>query len=92
MIHPSFISILAALLAIRWGIKFYHKHEWRNLFTCLAYVYFTSIYFYISSISPTTEDMRALIRVGLAVLFGDELVNWLAYPFFGVITKLWGKR
>lgn len=79
MLPSALVLILAALLTIRWGVKLIKKFDMRNVFTFLSRLYFALIYGYIT-ILPPNEDLRALIRIGLFVLFLDELLNWVAVP------------
>ena len=79
MLPSALVLILAALLTVRWGVQLVKKIDVRNVFTFLSRLYFALIYGYITALPPN-EDLRALIRIGLFVLFSDELMNWLAVP------------
>lgn len=89
MLPSSLVLLLASLLTVRWGIRLVKKFELRNVFTFLSRLYFAIIYGYIT-VQPPDEDMRAIIRIGLFVLFADEAANWAVVPFFAWMTAhLW---
>ena len=88
MLPSVFVLVLSALLAVRWGILLIRKRELRNVFTFLARLYFAAIYCYITFATPES-DMRSLVRIGLTVLFLDEILNWLSVPFFTWCSKTW---
>jgi len=79
------------MLTLRWGIRLAVKFELRNVFTFLSRLYFAVVYAYIT-FAPPADDMRALIRLGLVVLFLDEIYNWLIVPIFSLIEKQWGRK
>ena len=91
MISSNLVLLLAALLALRWGIRLVTKFELRNVFTFLSRLYFVAVYSYIT-FAPPNADMRALIRLGLVVLFLDEIYNWLIVPIITLIEKQWGRK
>ncbi len=91
MILPDLVLLLSSLLALRWGIRLVIKFELRNVFTFLSRLYFAVVYAYIT-FAPPNEDMRALIRLGLVVMFLDEIYNWLVSPTISLIIEKWGRK
>lgn len=91
MISPDLVLLLSSLLAIRWGIRLVKKFELRNVFTFLSRLYFVAVYSVIT-FAPPSEDLRILIRLGLVVMFLDEIYNWLVPPTISLIIEKWGRK
>lgn len=76
ILPPYVVLILAVIVTMKWMLKLVYNFEWSALGGTAARLLLTMVYV-VSTFSPqTAESLRMLVRVGIALLFFDEAMNW----------------
>lgn len=76
VLPPYVVLLLSVLVSIRWLIKFFYHFEWTTLGSLAPRLLITVVYTLSTFIPQDAEVLRPMVRIGIALLFFDELLNW----------------
>lgn len=79
---------LSFLVLYHWAVKTIYNFEWRFLGGIVARLLFCVVYATVIFSDPAPQELRYVVRVGLNLLFVDELINWGAGSKFLLKRKL----
>lgn len=76
LLSPYFTLILSFLVLYKWILKLVYDFRWSHVGAVLSRFIFFVVYALVVTLNPPAEDLRELVRVGLNLLFIDEIINW----------------
>ena len=76
LIHPYLTLGLSFLVLYKWVLRTIYQFEWRYLGGITARLLFCVIYASVIYYQPSNPELRYLVRIGLNLLFLDEVINW----------------
>ena len=100
LLSPYLTLTLSFLVLYRWVIRSVYEFQWQYLGAIFSRFIFCVLYAIIITYEPPGEALRIYVRVGLNVLFFDELFYWGSGAISSTFSelakkikeKLWGQQ
>ena len=86
LLSPMVTLLLSFLVLYKWVLKMLYSFKWAHLGAVVSRFIFCVVYAIIIAYEPNADELRNFVRMGLNVLFIDEIINW------GLGTKLMAER
>lgn len=76
VLSPYLTLLLSILVLYKWVLRLAYNFQWNQIGAVAARFIFCVLYGIVITYTPPAENLRLLVRLGVNLLFIDELINW----------------
>ena len=75
-LSPYLTLLLSVLVLYKWVLRLAYNFQWNQIGAVAARFLFCVLYGIVIVYTPPADNLRLLVRLGINLLFIDELINW----------------